>query len=138
MSLPLPVLAARYALFAAVAVAVNLATQAASLGLYEGRFALPLAMALGTGTGLVTKYILDKRFIFYDREGGLRAQSRKFTLYTAMGVATTALFWATELAFAALGEDPRLKYLGGALGLTLGYIAKYRLDRRFVFRPGAA
>ena len=138
MRLSLGVLTLRYALFAAVAVAVNLATQAASLGLYDGRGGLLLAMALGTGTGLLAKYALDKRFIFYDRTNGLRARSRQFTLYTAMGGATTALFWATELAFAALGEDPRLKYLGAALGLTLGYIAKYRLDRRFVFQAEAA
>lgn len=136
MTLPLHVLTVRYAVFAAVAVGVNLGTQALSLGVYDGAFGLLAAMVLGTGTGLVTKYLLDKRFIFYDQDGGLRAHSVKFTLYATMGVATTALFWATELTFVALGDDPRLKYIGAALGLTLGYIAKYRLDRRFVFRPG--
>ena len=131
-------LALRYAVFAALSIAVNLATQALSFAAYEGRFALILAMGFGTGTGLVVKYALDKRYIFDDREGGVRAHSAKFTRYTAMGVATTALFWATELAFAALGDDPRLKYLGAVLGLTLGYAVKYRLDRRFVFQPGPA
>ncbi len=49
-----------------------------------------------------------------------------------MGVATTAVFWGTELAFVALfGEAWALA--GGGLGLAFGYLAKYRLDRRFVF-----
>jgi len=26
-----------------------------------------------------------------------------------------------------------MRYLGGAIGLTLGYVIKYRLDKRFVF-----
>ena len=31
-----------------------------------------------------------------------------------------------------------LRYAGAVLGLAIGYAAKYRLDRRFVFREQAA
>ena len=50
-----------------------------------------------------------------------------------MGLATTVIFWAAELGTAALTSDPRAPYIGGAVGLMLGYFIKYRLDRRFVF-----
>ena len=119
-----------YAFFAALATAVNLLSQGASLALYRGTLSLPLAMGLGTATGLAIKYLLDKRWIFKDRSGG---HMRKFSVYTLMGIFTTGLFWATELAFNALGPDLHLRFLGAALGLAMGYAAKYQLDRRFVF-----
>ncbi|MDE2228428.1 MAG: GtrA family protein [Alphaproteobacteria bacterium] len=125
---------ALYALFATLATAANIASQWASLALYRGPLGLPLAMAFGTATGLAFKYVLDKRWIFRDPGTGVVLHAWKFTAYTAMGVLTTALFWATELAFDAASRG-RLRFLGAAIGLAIGYTAKYRLDRRFVFRP---
>lgn len=125
-------LGVRYAAFAVVATAVNLLTQAALFAVHTGPGALTGALALGTLTGLVTKYVLDKRWIFDDRSTGAAVHARKFSLYTLMGVATTLIFWGTEFAFDALGGDG-WRYVGGALGLAVGYLVKYRLDRRFVF-----
>jgi putative flippase GtrA len=125
---------ALYAFFAALATAVNLASQWTSLAFYRGEGALPLAMVCGTLTGLALKYALDKRWIFRDRSGGVGMHMRKFSFYTLMGVATTALFWLTELGFDALSPDGSLRFLGAVIGLAIGYAAKYQLDRRFVFR----
>src|SRR6266404_4256720 len=83
----------RYALFAVLAILVNLGTQVFVLQFYSGRFALTLALIFGTGTGLVTKYILDKRWIFFDPSIGVAAHGRSFTLYAVTGVLTTAIFW---------------------------------------------
>jgi putative flippase GtrA len=131
-------LGARYALFAAVATAVNLVTQILSLSVYDAPpLALPLAMSAGTVTGLVVKYILDKRWIFSDFTTGLDTHARKFSLYTLMGVFTTAIFWGTELTFDAVFEDPHMRYVGGAIGLAIGYLLKFRLDQRFVFERAA-
>ena len=127
-------LAARYAAFAVIAIAVNLLSQWLLFEFYNGAHALLWALALGTGAGLVTKYLLDKKWIFFDAESGLRAHRRKFVLYTATGVVTTALFWGAEAVFALAGERPEMKYLGGLLGLSIGYGLKYQLDRTFVFR----
>jgi len=131
-------LALRYAAFAALATGVNVGTQYVGLAAYAGPLALGVAMAMGTGTGLVTKYLLDKHFIFFDTDKSVRGNSVKFTLYSLMGVATTAIFWGTELLFHMLlpGED--MKYLGAVFGLAIGYVTKYQLDRRFVFRAGRA
>ena len=123
----------RYGLFAAIATAVNLGSQAAALHLYGGPMALMVAIILGTGTGLVTKYVLDKHWIFFDRSTGAAAHGRRFLLYTATGVTTTVIFWGFEYGFDALTPDGRWRYLGAVIGLAIGYLAKYRLDRRFVF-----
>lgn len=127
-------LVVRYTLFAGLSTAVNLATQYVALLLYGGIGALPLAMATGTLTGLVTKYLLDKRWIFFDPSHGTRAHARRFSLYTFTGLFTTAIFWGTELLFAALSPQQWVQFMGGLLGLTVGYVVKYRLDRRFVFQ----
>ncbi len=123
----------RYAAFAVVATLANLATQ--RLVLVAGDDAASFAVAVGAGTlvGLVVKYALDKRWIFGDRETGLKAHGRKFSLYTAMGLVTTAIFWGTETAFWLLWRTDLMREAGAVLGLTVGYVVKYRLDRRYVF-----
>ncbi len=123
----------RYTAFAALATGINIATQYVSSSLYTGSFELSVAMGLGTATGLVTKYLLDKRFIFFDVDNSLRGHSVKFSLYSVMGVLTTLIFWGTELAFEAFTEARHMRYIGAAIGLTIGYLTKYQLDRRFVF-----
>lgn len=135
-------LAGLYALFAGVATAANLAAQTAAgraLGLVAGALGPGywLALAFGTGVGLVVKYLLDKRWIFRDPATGLRAHGRRFTLYTVMGLATTALFWGMQTAFVLAFRSEAALLAGGALGLGIGYWVKYRLDRRFVFTPAA-
>ena len=122
-----------YALFAVLATFANLATQRVVLGLGESGVHFAAAVALGTMVGLVVKYVLDKRWIFADASTGLRAHSRKFSLYTAMGLVTTAIFWGTETAFWLLWQTDLMRELGAILGLGIGYIVKYNLDRRFVF-----
>lgn len=124
-------LVAAYAGFAAVATLANLAAQVATLAIYQGPYKLWSAMAVGTVAGLVPKYVLDKRWIFDDRATGLSAHAQRFTTYTLLSVATTGIFWATELLFSRLGGHWYL--VGAVLGLGLGYWVKFHLDRRFTF-----
>jgi putative flippase GtrA len=123
----------RYAAFAMVATIANLATQ--RIVLHYGDTGPYFAAAVGAGTivGLIIKYILDKRWIFYDFASGMKNHSRKFSLYTAMGLITTAIFWSTETAFWLIWQTDLMRELGAILGLSLGYVVKYQLDRRFVF-----
>lgn len=136
-------LAGLYSAFAAVATAANLAAQALvgrALDVIPGMLGPGywLALAFGTGVGLVAKYLLDKRWIFEDRSTGAAAHGKRFTLYTVMGLATTAIFWGMQTAFALIWRNETAMLAGGALGLAIGYVVKYQLDRRFVFTPGAA
>lgn len=126
----------RYAAFALAATIANLAMQ--RVVLHYGDTGPYFAAAVGAGTivGLVIKYMLDKRWIFYDLETGVRNNSRKFSLYTAMGLVTTAIFWGTETAFWLIWKTDMMRELGAVLGLSIGYVVKYNLDRRFVFTDG--
>ena len=123
----------RYTAFAVAATVANLATQRLVLAVDEGALGFAAAVFLGTLVGLVLKYALDKRWIFDDRSTGVAAHGRKFTLYTLMGVVTTAIFWGTETAFWVIWHTDLMRELGAVLGLAVGYVVKYRLDRRFVF-----
>ena len=123
----------RYAAFAAVATIANLATQRFVLQFGETGVHFAGAVGAGTFVGLVIKYALDKRWIFYDVETGVKNHSQKFSLYTAMGLVTTAIFWGTETAFWLIWQTDMMRELGAILGLSVGYVVKYNLDRRFVF-----
>jgi putative flippase GtrA len=129
-------LAAAYSAFAAVATCVNLAVQAGTLALISVPGALLLAMALGTVAGIVPKYLLDKRWIFADRSVGARNHARRFAIYTLLSVATTLVFWVTEIAFDRIGGGD-WHYVGAVLGLAVGYWLKYQLDLRYTFTPAA-
>jgi putative flippase GtrA len=50
-----------------------------------------------------------------------------------MGVFTTIIFWGTEIAFDYLIRTPNAKYLGAMIGLSVGYVIKYYLDKKYVF-----
>jgi putative flippase GtrA len=126
-----------YALLALIATAVNLGSQMLSVWCYRGPFAIPVSILAGTGTGLVLKYVLDKRFIFKFQTRDLAHDGSLFLLYTAMGLITTTLFWGVEYAFHLYFGIDSMRYLGGALGLVIGYTAKYQLDKRYVFRKAA-
>lgn len=127
-------LAAIYALLAAIATAINIFAQALSVWLYSGVAGIALSMVAGTGAGLIVKYVLDKRYIFRFKAENVAHDGRLFMLYSLMGVFTTVIFWGTELAFHFAFQSAELRYLGGIIGLAIGYLTKYELDKRFVFR----
>lgn len=127
-------LAVKYALFAGIATGANILSQYICLEIYDGPFSLYAAMAAGTLVGLAIKYVLDKKFIFYHETAGARDDVRKFIIYSSMGVFTTIIFWGSEILFDHVLAFPQAKYLGAAIGLGIGYITKYNLDKRFVFR----
>lgn len=124
-------IALRYVIFAVIATIANLGTQRLVLSGGEGLFIW--AVLAGTAVGLVVKYLLDKRWIFFDTSSGTAAHARKFTLYTVMGLLTTAIFWGMETAFWLTWRTDAMRELGAVIGLTIGYVVKYWLDRRYVF-----
>lgn len=127
-------LAVIYTIIACIATAANIGAQEIAVRLYGGPLQVELAVAVGTAVGLVLKYVLDKAYIFGFRARDTLHDAQTFVLYTAMGVATTFLFWGFELGFNYLFQTKPMRYLGGLIGLALGYWAKYHLDKRFVFR----
>jgi putative flippase GtrA len=129
-------LAIIYAVLALIAMATNIGAQEASLRVYHGPLQVPLSVFFGTGVGLVVKYTLDKAFIFGFRPRDKLHDARTFVLYTVTGVATTAIFWGFEFGFDLIFASKDMRYIGGLIGLAIGYWTKYRLDKRYVFgRP---
>lgn len=123
----------RYTVFAVIATLANLAMQRLVLAGGNTTWWFMAAVGAGTLIGLVVKYVLDKRWIFGDTSTGARAHGKKFGLYTAMGLITTAIFWGTETAFWLTWKTDLMREAGAVLGLAVGYVVKYNLDRRFVF-----
>jgi len=127
-------IAFKYILFASFSIAVNLLFQYISFLIYNRDYSLYLALFVGTLAGLIVKYILDKKYIFYHKPKDIKDDSKKFILYSFMGVFTTIIFWGFEIGFDRVFNYQKAKYIGGFLGLVIGYIVKYFLDKRFVFR----
>jgi putative flippase GtrA len=129
----LQMLTLRYAIFAFIAIVTNLATQRAILQLGYTNTFFVIAVGVGTIIGLIIKYLLDKHWIFYDYENGLKNHGQKFLLYTVMGGVTTAIFWGTETAFWLIWKTDLMREIGAVIGLVIGYVVKYNLDTRFTF-----
>lgn len=102
--------------------------------LWPFEYLITLSIFFGTGVGLVVKYLLDKRYIFQFTADSLGHDAKLFMLYTTMGILTTAIFWGVEWSFHAIFQTKEMRYLGAVIGLTIGYIIKYRLDKKYVFR----
>jgi putative flippase GtrA len=130
---PSSTIAIRYVLFAAIATMANLAAQEAVIQL-----APPAALALSIGTGTVVgfavKYVLDKKWIFFDHFTSHREEARKLSLYGLFSIVTTLIFWGFEVAFWTIWRTDVAKYAGAVLGLAIGYVAKFMLDGAFTFR----
>jgi hypothetical protein len=122
-----------YAAFAAISMIANLGSQKLAYLVYQAAFAVPLSVCIGTGAGLVVKYLLDKAWIFRYEHRSVAHGARTFALYVLMGLGTTFVFWFVEFAASALFHTENARLAGGALGLVIGYVTKYQLDKRFVF-----
>ncbi|MEX1167443.1 MAG: GtrA family protein [Hydrogenophaga sp.] len=127
-------LAISYAIFALIATAANIVAQDVTTRLYSGSGYIVSSMIVGTGVGLLVKYWLDKRYIFRFRASNVAHDTRTFALYSFMGLFTTVVFWGFEWGFHWAFETKEMRYLGGVIGLTIGYLTKYHLDKRFVFK----
>ncbi len=122
----------RYLASAVVSVLANLAAQEATVR------AAPLAplmvsITVGTLVGFFVKYAVDKTWTFRERYTTPIAEARRIGLSGLLSVLTTLIFWAFELGFHAIWQTDLAKYMGAVLGLGIGYVIKYALDRRLVF-----
>lgn len=125
-------IAVRYVAFGLVSIAANVGTQDVILRLMPN-VAVFTSVVGGTAIGFVLKYWLDKKWIFFFKSHSKAHEARTVTLYAVFSVFTTLLFWATEMGFWWLWRQPEAKYTGALLGLFVGFVIKYQLDRRFVF-----
>lgn len=126
-------IAVLYTLFAAFSTVLNIGSQMLSIWVYKGPYAIEISILVGTAVGLPLRYWLEKRFIFAFHSHGVRHDGQLFILYSLMGVITTAIFWGVEYAFHLVFGTDLMRYLGGAIGLSIGFFVKYQLDKKYVF-----
>lgn len=130
-------IALKYTIFAIISTIGNLSTQYiidfAMKNIIDEKYLLYVAMFFGTLIGLIIKYVLDKKYIFNYQTKTQTENAKKFVLYSFMGVFTTAIFWGSEILFDRLFEHNMSKFAGAIIGLSIGYILKYNLDKKFVF-----
>lgn len=93
-----------------------------------------ISILIGTILGFLAKYILDKLLVFEVSFEATTGEARQILLYGATGVVTTLIFWSVEIGFHFAFEQEHMRYVGGIIGLTIGYIVKFLLDSTFVFR----
>ena len=127
-------LAMLYTAFAIIATFCNILAQNIFSYVYSGHFYIFISIVIGTGVGLVIKYVLDKKYIFKYKTQNTKHDGKVFMLYTIMGIFTTIIFWGFEFGFHAAFETKEMRYVGGVIGLMIGYLCKYYLDKHFVFR----
>lgn len=127
------ILILRYSCFAFLATLANIFTQRIIMSFKQTNLFFIFAILIGTIVGLIIKFFLDKKWIFFDNTSGIKLQSLKFGVYTSMSIISTLVFWVTEILFWVIGQTEHMREIGALIGLTFGYIIKYNLDRRFVF-----
>ena len=126
-------IAVLYTLFAVLSTAINIGSQMLSIWVYEGPFSVEISILVGTAMGLPLRYFLEKRYIFNFTSKNLMHDGRLFVFYSAMGVITTLIFWGVEYAFHLIYDTDFMRYLGGVIGLSIGFYVKYQLDKKYVF-----
>ena len=122
-----------YTFFAVLSTVINIISQMISIWAYKGPFSIEISIFVGTATGLPLRYFLEKRYIFNFTSRNLVHDGKLFIFYSAMGVITTLIFWGTEYAFHLIYNTDLMRYIGGILGLSIGFYVKYQLDKKFVF-----
>jgi putative flippase GtrA len=126
-------IAVLYTLFAVVSTAINIGSQILSIWIYKGPFSVEISILIGTTMGLPLRYVLEKKYIFDFTSENFTHDGRLFVFYSAMGVITTLIFWGTEYAFHLIYDTDLMRYLGGIIGLSIGFYVKYQLDKKYVF-----
>ena len=122
-----------YTLFAIYSTAINIGTQMLSISAYTGPYAVEVSILIGTAAGLPLRYFLEKRYIFAFKSNNVVHDGKLFVLYCFMGVFTTAIFWGLEYVFYLIYNTNTMRYVGGVIGLAIGFYVKYQLDKRFIF-----
>ena len=126
-------IAVLYTLFAVLSTAINIGSQMLSIWIYKGPLSVEISILVGTVMGLPLRYFLEKRYIFNFTSKNLVHDGKLFVFYSAMGVITTLIFWGTEYAFHLIYDTDFMRYLGGIIGLSIGFYVKYQLDKKYVF-----
>ncbi len=100
---------------------------------YRGFLDVEISILLGTLVSVPFRYIVEKIYIFNFKSINLKHDSRIFILYLYSSIFTTLIFWSVEYCFYIFFSVDLMRYIGGILGLSIGFFIKYQLDNKYVF-----
>jgi positive regulator of sigma E activity len=118
----------KYFLFSFFSILINIVSQEITLYFYTNIF---ISIINGTITGFIFKFYVDKKYIF-SGENTIFSMKELF-LYASTAILTTIIFWSFELIFLYLFESKAFKIFGAVLGLSIGFLIKYQLDKKITF-----
>lgn len=123
-----------YLLFGFLASALNIGSQAISF-YFMGRDTQDvfIAMVVGTAVGFVFKYYVDKKVIFKHTSITVSMEGVVALKYTLFSILTTLVYILFEMFAHTYFEHCCKEEVGAALGLLVGYIIKYYLDKHYTF-----
>lgn len=132
----------RYLTFAAIAIALNMLVFSASKWVLEHIFTDEtffvyikyFSKLVGIASGFVLKYVLDKKYVFDDSSENIKEEAKKIGIYGLFSVFTTLWLFVISESFERLVEMQYEVHIGWLLGLVTGYLIKYYLDKKFVFK----
>ena len=124
----------KYSVFAIISIFANIFIQELTITLTQNLpFSLYISLGTGTIAGMLLKYFLDKRYIFFQTSKDIQDNLLMFAKYSFFAIFTTLIFWSFELGSFYLFKSSFTKYCGAVIGLSIGYFTKYQLDKKFVF-----
>ena len=112
-----------YFLFALLASFINIIGQHIFLTFNKNLF---LAVIVGSGAGLVFKYVLDNNFVF---DGKQPINIKTFFIYAFVGACITPIIWIVEVIFLNIFRTVFIRDVGALLGIALAYYLKYEMDK---------
>jgi putative flippase GtrA len=131
---PLPrKIAFLYICCAGFSMLINICIQMISISLYTKIYAIEVSILAGTLSGLPLRYFLEKQYIFSYQAKNLKHDVALFLPYCLTSILTTLIFWGFEYSFHKLFDHNFLRYVGGIIGLSIGFYIKYELDKKFIF-----
>lgn len=127
-------IAITYAAVSILAAITNIATQILVVAIYSGMDVVVISVVAGTIISIPVKYSLEKKYVFSFKSKSIVHETKLLFLYGLLGVFTTGLFWIVEFSFHYFFLTDVMRFVGGAIGLTLALYIKYYLDKFIVFK----
>lgn len=87
---------------------------------------------VAVGVTYIVKFILDKFIVFEKKEKDLKQTSKEFSLYFVFAILTTLENIGIQFILSNFLGSPMVLSL--VIALTAGYITKFFLDRKYVFK----
>jgi len=121
----------RYFCVASSSIVLNILIQFLSVQIYRGIFFIELSIIIATLLTMPTRYFIEKNYVFYGLQKS--SDSLSFSMYTFSAIVSTIIFWSIEYSFHLIYYSDLLRYLGGILGLSIGFIIKFFIDKLYIF-----